>query len=121
MAEIPEEHFETDVLIIGGGAAGTMAAFACAAAGVRVIQATKGRHILIFSESSKEKRHVMINLTQPNSKDVGFEINRSNIILEGLKISKDVVLAGGSELDVAKIYKETISDLDHTHISVRHY
>jgi fumarate reductase (CoM/CoB) subunit A len=43
VAEIPEEHFETDVLIIGGGAAGTMAAFACAEAGVRVIQATKGR------------------------------------------------------------------------------
>jgi fumarate reductase (CoM/CoB) subunit A len=38
-----EEHFETDVLIIGGGAAGTMAAFECADAGVRVIQATKGR------------------------------------------------------------------------------
>ncbi len=81
---------------------------------VKIIKATKGRHILIFTESSKEKRHVMINLTQPNSKDVGFEINRSNIILEGLKISKDVVLAGGSELDVAKIYKETVSDLTKT-------
>ena len=81
---------------------------------VKIIQATKGRHILVFSESSKEKRHVMINLTQPNSKDVGFEINRSNIILEGLKISKDIVLAGGSELDVAKIYKETVSDLTKT-------
>ncbi|MDA0999070.1 MAG: FAD-binding protein [bacterium] len=43
MPEIPAEHHETDVLIVGGGAAGTMAAFACAHAGVRVIQATKGR------------------------------------------------------------------------------
>ena len=42
-AEIPLEHHETDVLIIGGGAAGTMAAFECAEAGVGVIQATKGR------------------------------------------------------------------------------
>ena len=41
--EPSEQHFETDVLIIGGGAAGTMAAFECAAAGVRVIQVTKGR------------------------------------------------------------------------------
>ncbi|MBT3352650.1 MAG: FAD-dependent oxidoreductase [Nitrospinaceae bacterium] len=41
--EIPVEHFESDVLIVGGGAAGTMAAFECAEAGVRVIQATKGR------------------------------------------------------------------------------
>ncbi|MDP7371869.1 MAG: FAD-dependent oxidoreductase [Nitrospinota bacterium] len=37
------EHFETDVLIVGGGAAGTMAAFECAETGLRVIQATKGR------------------------------------------------------------------------------
>jgi fumarate reductase (CoM/CoB) subunit A len=40
---IPVEHHTTDVLIIGGGAAGTMAAFECAEAGVAVIQVTKGR------------------------------------------------------------------------------
>jgi fumarate reductase (CoM/CoB) subunit A len=41
--DIPVVHHDTDVLIIGGGAAGTMAAFECAEAGVAVIQATKGR------------------------------------------------------------------------------
>ncbi len=41
--EIPITRHNTDVLIIGGGAAGTMAAFECAEAGVAVIQATKGR------------------------------------------------------------------------------
>jgi fumarate reductase (CoM/CoB) subunit A len=41
--KIPEEQFETDVLIIGGGAAATMAAFECAEAGVGVIQVTKGK------------------------------------------------------------------------------
>lgn len=40
---ITRKDFETDVLIVGGGAAATMAAFECAEAGVRVIQATKGR------------------------------------------------------------------------------
>ena len=41
--DIPVVRHETDVLIVGGGAAGTMAAFECAEAGVAVIQATKGR------------------------------------------------------------------------------
>ena len=41
--QIPIVRFETDVLVVGGGAAGTMAAFECAEAGVKVIQATKGR------------------------------------------------------------------------------
>src|SRR5580692_2709615 len=40
---IPTIHYNTDVLIVGGGAAGTMAAFECAEAGVPVIQVTKGR------------------------------------------------------------------------------
>jgi len=37
------KSFTTDVLIVGGGAAASMAAFECASAGVQVIQATKGR------------------------------------------------------------------------------
>ena len=41
--DIPVVTHRTDVLIIGGGAAGTMAAFECADAGVAVIQVTKGR------------------------------------------------------------------------------
>jgi len=41
--EIPIKHYQTDVLIVGGGAAGTMAAFECSEAGVPVIQVTKGR------------------------------------------------------------------------------
>ena len=41
--KIPIKCHRTDVLIVGGGAAGTMAAFECAEAGVNVIQVTKGR------------------------------------------------------------------------------
>ncbi|MEO8257764.1 MAG: FAD-dependent oxidoreductase [Acidobacteriota bacterium] len=41
--DIPVVRHATDVLIVGGGAAGTMAAFECAEAGVPVIQVTKGR------------------------------------------------------------------------------
>src|SRR5262249_50068303 len=41
--EIPIKHYQTDILIVGGGAAGTMAAFECSEAGVAVIQVTKGR------------------------------------------------------------------------------
>jgi succinate dehydrogenase/fumarate reductase flavoprotein subunit len=41
--DIPVVRHATDVLIVGGGAAATMAAFECAEAGVAVIQVTKGR------------------------------------------------------------------------------
>jgi len=41
--DIPVEHYETDVLVVGGGAAGAMACFECADAGVTVILAGKSR------------------------------------------------------------------------------
>jgi succinate dehydrogenase/fumarate reductase flavoprotein subunit len=41
--DVPIKRHKTDVLVVGGGAAGTMAAFECAEAGVAVIQVTKGR------------------------------------------------------------------------------
>src|SRR6516165_9282931 len=41
--DVPIKRHKTDVLIVGGGAAGTMAALECAEAGVDVIQVTKGR------------------------------------------------------------------------------
>ena len=41
--QIPIKRHQTDVLIVGGGAAGTMAAFECAETAVGVIQVTKGR------------------------------------------------------------------------------
>jgi fumarate reductase (CoM/CoB) subunit A len=41
--DIAVVNHSTDVLVIGGGAAATMAAFECADAGVGVIQVTKGR------------------------------------------------------------------------------
>ncbi|MBN42604.1 MAG: hypothetical protein CL573_03835 [Alphaproteobacteria bacterium] len=40
---IEVENYETDVLIVGGGAAATMAAFECATVGIKTIQVTKGR------------------------------------------------------------------------------
>ncbi|MGO8924932.1 MAG: FAD-dependent oxidoreductase, partial [Xanthobacteraceae bacterium] len=41
--QIPIVRHKADVLIVGGGAAGTMAAFESAEAGVKIIQVTKGR------------------------------------------------------------------------------
>jgi len=71
----------------------------------------KGKHVLIITDQSNDKRHVMVNLPLRNKSKITFEINRGNIILEGINISNDIVLIGGSELDIAKIYQDTVSDL----------
>jgi len=47
----------------------------------------------------------MINLIINKDKSVRFEINKANIINQGLSLNPKVILLGGTELDVAKLYK----------------
>ncbi len=66
---------------------------------------------LIVTDGASDKRNVMVNFTHPSETRLSFEINRSNIIYAGLKMSKDMLLFGGSKLDVAAIYEETEAEL----------
>ena len=62
----------------------------------------------MISEESTERQDIMINLTKDaQSTTFSFEVNKSNIIYEKLAMSKDILLLGGTELDVATIYRET--------------
>ncbi|NQZ88681.1 MAG: DUF4154 domain-containing protein [Colwellia sp.] len=63
---------------------------------------------LLITDNSADKHSVMINLVNDLEKSViRFEVNKSNIVFEGLKISTDLLMLGGTELDVATLYRET--------------
>ena len=62
--------------------------------------------VLIVSDQAQDKKSVMFNFTRPESQRIAFEVNRSNIVYEGLSIAKEVLLYGGSEIEVAAMYKE---------------
>jgi signal transduction histidine kinase len=82
-----------------------------------------GKPILLFTEAYADKRNVMINLIEVNKK-LTFEFNRVNITNQKLKISPEIGSAGGTELDVAKLYQASqdsirvlegqLSSLDYT-------
>ncbi|NRB40371.1 MAG: DUF4154 domain-containing protein [Pseudomonadales bacterium] len=61
---------------------------------------------LLITDNAKNSSAVMINYTHPKAKHISFEVNRSNIVYEKLGISKDIRLYGGSEIEVAQLYKE---------------
>ena len=56
----------------------------------------------------------MINFTRPHENKISFEINKPNIAYERLKISKEILALGGTELDVAILYKETEAALQQS-------
>lgn len=66
--------------------------------------------VLLISDDYKDKQKVMINLTQ-NGDIVAFEINKPNLINRSLRISPDLILLGGTEIDVAKLYKSSQNEL----------
>jgi len=63
---------------------------------------------LLITDNGTDLHNVMINLVY-NDEDsaISFEVNKSNIVYEKLKMSTELLLLGGTELDVATLYRET--------------
>lgn len=66
----------------------------------------EGKNVLLISDKNEDQRRVMINLKGSKNKKINFEINKANIINQNLGISPDIILLGGTEIDVARLYKK---------------
>ncbi|WP_045860265.1 YfiR/HmsC family protein [Teredinibacter purpureus] len=51
------------------------------------------------------KQWVMINLSTTPDNRIQFEINKANMLVQGLTVLPDIILNGGSEIDVAQLFK----------------
>lgn len=72
-----------------------------------IANALRNSHTLLISNNSTNKRDIMINLIEQDDLSIiSFEVNKSNLIHEELKMSADLLLLGGSELDVSILYRE---------------
>lgn len=71
----------------------------------KVSNQVEGRPVLLVSNAYENKRLVMINLNKTKNNTYGFEINKANILNQNLRINPKIILLGGTELDVAKLYK----------------
>jgi len=73
---------------------------------VNIFDMVEGKNILLVTDNYTDKRLIMINFFDSNKGNLLFEINKANIINQRLKIMQDLILLGGSEVDVAALYKE---------------
>lgn len=67
----------------------------------------EGLPILLVSEEYKEQRNIMINLYKTPQDQIVFEINKANVINQGLTVDPEILLAGGTEIDVANLYRKS--------------
>jgi len=76
----------------------------------------EGMPVLLISLEYPNKSIVMIDLFLTEEGKYEFKINNPNILNQGLNYNADIVLLGGSELDVAEIYRKsqlTLRDQRH--------
>ncbi|MBL4941552.1 MAG: DUF4154 domain-containing protein [Colwellia sp.] len=70
----------------------------------------RGSQTLLVTENSSDKHNAMLNLVDGDGDGanvISFEVNKSNIIYEKLSTSAQLLLLGGTELDIANLYRET--------------
>jgi len=72
----------------------------------------KDSPVLIISDQSKEKQLFGINFFRTEQQRMGFEINRYNLVYQQLKVSPDIVILGGTEIEIATMVKEMEADLE---------
>lgn len=76
---------------------------------------TRRSGTLLVTDRSKNKHDIMINLIYNSATSaISFEVNKSNIIYEQLEMSAELLLLGGTELDVATLYRETELAMQNT-------
>lgn len=77
-----------------------------------ILKQTENTPTLIISYATSEQRNVMINFVKAeDSNKIRFEINKANIINRNMQIDPTIILLGGTEIDVARLYREAQSKL----------
>lgn len=73
---------------------------------VKVFDQIEGKNILLVTDGYQDKKLMMINFFDSGKGTLQFEINKANIINQHLRIMQDMILLGGTEIDVAALYRE---------------
>lgn len=77
-----------------------------------------GKSTLVISDAAENKQSIMINFVYPDPNTISFELNRYNIIYEKLSLSSEILVIGGTEIDIAKVLNEMNTKLDDTNIQL---
>ena len=77
-----------------------------------IYNSIKGKNTLLITDNCQIKEAVMINFL-PSEKEglVRFEVNQKNIIDQGLIIQPNILLLGGTYIDVQKLFQDKEAEL----------
>jgi signal transduction histidine kinase len=79
----------------------------------RVFERLSGNNTLLITDRFEKPNKIMINFLPMEENMIKFEINKANLINEELTVMPDLLLLGGTEIDVAGLYRESQEALQH--------
>lgn len=73
-----------------------------------------GKHWLVVTDNLSDRTQVMINIRDADDGRLTFEMNRPNLLRAGLQPKPEILLLGGTELDVVELFEATERRLNAT-------
>ena len=74
----------------------------------QIANTVRSSQTLLVTDNSADKHNTMLNLIDSDEDNaISFEVNKSNIVYEKLSTSAQLLLLGGTELDIAYLYRKT--------------
>ncbi len=75
-----------------------------------VLKVIGTQDILMVTDGYERLEQIMINFYIEDG-SVEFQVNKGNVYLQGLDVSPELILYGGSEVDIARVYKDAKAKL----------
>jgi len=71
-----------------------------------VAEKLRNNSVLLVSDHANDKKNIMLNFVSTTENTLSFELNRYNMLNAKLRVSPDILVLGGTELDIANVLKE---------------
>ena len=84
-----------------------------------IFKSSVNDEVLLISENYKVKREILFNLYDTKDGKMLFEINKGNIYERGISINDEILLMGGTEIDVVALYLNAQEKLKKSELSLK--
>lgn len=78
----------------------------------QIFDKTKKSEILLVSENYPEKKDIVLNIFDTKDSKLHFEINKGNIYQRNIKIKDEILMMGGTEIDLVELYLKSQKKLN---------
>ncbi len=78
----------------------------------KLFKDTKDLEVLLVTENYDDKHEILLNIYETEAGKMLFEINKGNIYERKIEISEEILLMGGTEIDLVELYLNTQEELN---------